>query len=118
MICTCRGCVSEVLYLQILTSVSQPMTVCSSVTTLREVTTVHVINILKQTPLTGESVKVRDGYSTHILRSHLLGIYICKQSCNTVCSKGNDRRAMNDFLRQWKTEQWGTRTSISALCLV
>ena len=44
------------LYLQILTSVSQPMTACKSVPTLGEATTVHVTSISKQILLTGESV--------------------------------------------------------------
>ena len=34
------------------------MTVCSSVQTLREATTVHVISISKRTPLTGGNVQV------------------------------------------------------------
>ena len=63
---------------------SQQITACSSASTLREVTTVHVSNILKQTLLTGESVWVSVVILVHFWPGYKREHEVCMQPAENV----------------------------------
>lgn len=65
-------------------NVSQQITACSSASTLREVTTVHVTNILKQTLLTGESVWVSVVILVHFWPGYKREHEVCMQPAENV----------------------------------
>ena len=81
---------------------SQQITACSSASTLREVTTVHVTNILKQTLLTGESVWVSEhevcmqpAENVRPFWLSSIDLVACQRSCEKKKEKKNDNNNNN-----------------------